>query len=212
MSALDETSQLTDAHWPWLMAAFVLDADRAFAWLARRLAEAPASDRRQVAESLGANLFNRRQHGIVVSRPDYTRPGFLRRFLPWLIENVRPEDDVDHDGPYSPGRRDDAERLRSVLVEQPSSAAAAAVTRADGCVPSTSPGIVERSMPVAASIASDHSRRATSSHSVPEASDMSLHFLPVKLQADVILRQQHARARGRTPPAHARGPRGALAP
>jgi hypothetical protein len=118
MSALEETSQLTEAHWPWLMAAFVRDADRAFSWLAQRLAEVPAGDRRQIAESLGANLLNRRQHGIVVSRPDYIRPGFLRRFLPWLIENVRPEDDVDHDGPYSPGMRDDAERLRSVLVEQ----------------------------------------------------------------------------------------------
>jgi hypothetical protein len=128
-SALDDTPLLSEAHWPWLMAAFMLDADSAFDWLVRRLGDKPSSERRQVAESLGASLLNRRQHGIVVSQPDYMRPRLLRRFLPWLIEHVRPEDDIEHDGIYSPGMRDDAERMRSVLVEQlasdPSAQAAA---------------------------------------------------------------------------------------
>ena len=118
MSALDGTAHWAEDRWPWLLAAFMLDANRAFDWLSQRLGEAPAGERRQIAESLGANLLNPRQRGIVVRQPDYMRPRFLRHFLPWLIQQVRPEDDVPHDGPYSPGARDDAERFRSVLVEQ----------------------------------------------------------------------------------------------
>lgn len=132
MSALDETPQWAEDHWPWLMAAFMLDANRAFDWLSQRLRDAPAGERGQIAESLGANLINRRQRGILVSQPDYMRPRLLRRFLPWLLQHVRPEDDVDHDGPYAPGARDDAEHLRSVLVEQlandPSAEAAEVLT------------------------------------------------------------------------------------
>ena len=47
-------------------------------------------------------------------------------------------------------------------------------------LPSARAGMCERVSPVAASMASDQSRRATSSQSVPAASDMSLTLAPVR--------------------------------
>ncbi|VWB37727.1 hypothetical protein BME24068_01663 [Burkholderia metallica] len=63
--------------------------------------------------------------------------------------------------------------------DSPSWRAMSARSVPDGALPSTMRGIWSRVIPHAASSASDQSRRATSSHSVPAASDGSDTFAPV---------------------------------
>ena len=67
-----------------------------------------------------------------------------------------------------------------VLVEgMPHRRASAGDRLADGAEPSTRRGMCARSSPVAASISSDQHRFATSSHRVPEASDISATCSPL---------------------------------
>jgi hypothetical protein len=116
MVALEGVSTLTEVQWPWLIAAMTLDADRAFAWLKDYAKAMSFAERRRLAESLCAGLLNRRSRNSVNLSSDYLRARFLRHFLPWVMEHVRPEDDVPHDGVYTPGARDDAEDFRRVLT------------------------------------------------------------------------------------------------
>jgi hypothetical protein len=116
MAALDRVSTMTEAQWPWLAVAIRLDANRAFAWVKDHTLAMSFAKRRHLAESLCASLYNRRSRETAHASPDYLRASFLRHFLPWVMEHVRPEDDVSHDGVYTPGARDDAEDFRRVLT------------------------------------------------------------------------------------------------
>ena len=60
-------------------------------------------------------LFGDRQDAINLADPAFTPP-LLLRLLRLAYRHVRPEDDVKHDGVYSPDSRDHAERARGEIV------------------------------------------------------------------------------------------------
>lgn len=66
---------------------------------------------------LCAALANRHQRSISTNNPDFWRPKFLLRFIPWVFRYVRPENDPVHEGAYSPTAHDDAARFRPQLIE-----------------------------------------------------------------------------------------------
>ncbi|PIE21831.1 MAG: hypothetical protein CSA62_15510 [Planctomycetota bacterium] len=44
------------------------------------------------------------------------QPDVLKRLIPLVYEHIKPVDDIDHEGVFSPGPRDHAQRIRSQLV------------------------------------------------------------------------------------------------
>ncbi len=60
-------------------------------------------------------LFGDRHDAINLKTPAFT-PQLLLRLLRLSYEHVRPTDDVEHEGPYSPDTRDHAERARNEIV------------------------------------------------------------------------------------------------
>lgn len=113
---LSESTSTDVAAWTWLTVLMQFDADAAFATVEawQRRANSDASG---IAATLCAALANRRDGGLGIDQPDYQRPVFLLRFIPWVYEYVRPEEDPVHEGVYSPGPRDDAVDFRRGLVE-----------------------------------------------------------------------------------------------
>ena len=112
---LSESTSTDVAAWNWLSVLMQFDADVAFAtvevWQTR-----PESDAIDIAVTLCATLANRRDSDLGIDESDYRRPGFLLRFIPWVFEHIRPEDDPVHEGVYSPGARDDAADFRRRLI------------------------------------------------------------------------------------------------
>ena len=60
-------------------------------------------------------LFGDRHDAINLKTPAFT-PQLLLRLLRLAYQHVRPVDDVEHEGPYSPDTRDNAERARNEIV------------------------------------------------------------------------------------------------
>lgn len=48
--------------------------------------------------------------------PARQQPDVLNRLIPLVYEHIKPVDDIDHEGVFSPGLRDHAQRIRSHLV------------------------------------------------------------------------------------------------
>lgn len=103
--------------WTWLIVLMQIDADAAFEILEHWVDGQVRKTASEAAVRLCAALANRHQRSISTSKPDYLRPAFLARFIPWMYRYVRPEDDPVHDGAYSPTSHDDAARFRPQLVE-----------------------------------------------------------------------------------------------
>ncbi len=72
-------------------------------------------DRNSEAVTWFSTLFGDRHDGINLSDPQFT-PELLLRLLRQSYTQVRPADDVQHDGVYSPDVRDHAERARNALM------------------------------------------------------------------------------------------------
>ncbi len=114
---LGETTASDQAAWVWLIALMQFDADAGFDILeqwANDLAPDATSD---LATRLCASLANRHQRSISINNPDFWRPKFLLRFIPWVFQHVQPENDPVHEGAYSPTPHDDAARFRPQLIE-----------------------------------------------------------------------------------------------
>lgn len=65
--------------------------------------------------TLFGSFFGGRHGGVNLADPQFTPP-ILLRLLRLSHRHVRPEDDVKHQGAYSPDDRDHAERLRDAIV------------------------------------------------------------------------------------------------
>jgi hypothetical protein len=110
------TPSMLEPDWPWLVCLFLTDADSAFNWVELRFVMLGAAQRDGMAESLCAHLLDDFRGGLSCSDPDFQRPAFLRRFIPWVHQYVRLADDAVHEGSYSPDARDNAERFRGSLL------------------------------------------------------------------------------------------------
>ena len=100
---------------PWLLALLHLNPAAGVEMLERRLDGAEVSKMGPGAQLLGA-LFDRdRGLGIDLGGPGFT-PNFLLRLLRLAYTHVRHEDDERHEGSYSPGARDHAERARNAIL------------------------------------------------------------------------------------------------
>lgn len=118
LAALQDRNGIDEGAWPWLICLFMLDADRGIESFKQRCQQLESKDRRQACEALCANLSNRLDRGLSVDHPDYLRPAFLCHFIPWVHGYIRDEDDIEHDGVYSPNTRDNAQDFRQTLWSQ----------------------------------------------------------------------------------------------
>ncbi len=114
---LAEGVHTDEGPWVWLTILIQLDADAAFDILERWVENLAPEKASEIGVRLCAALAGRRDRGITINEPDYLRPGFLVRFIPWVFRYVRPENDPVHDGAYTPTPHDDAAHFRPQLVE-----------------------------------------------------------------------------------------------
>ena len=114
---LGETTASDQAAWVWLIALMQFDADAGFDIIEKWTNDLAPDAISDMAVRLCASLANRHQRSISINNPDFLRPKFLLRFIPWVFRYVRPENDPDHEGAYSPTAHDDAARFRPQLIE-----------------------------------------------------------------------------------------------
>ncbi len=100
----------------WLAVLLRLEPAAGVAALERILARIPVSPDSTALDWFG-QLFGERRRGTLIdlSQPGFT-PGLLLRLTRRAYIHVRPMDDVRHEGSYSPGRRDHAERGRGTIL------------------------------------------------------------------------------------------------
>ena len=93
-----------------------LDPERGVATLEAELENAPVSARGRGVAWI-STLFGRdsRRPSINLRRPEYG-PALLLRLVRLAYQHVRPDDDAQHEGSYSPDERDHAEQGRNALV------------------------------------------------------------------------------------------------
>ena len=114
---LGETTVSDQAAWVWIIVLMQFDADAGFDILKQWTNDLAPDAVSDVAVRLCASLANRHQRSISINNPDFWRPKFLLRFIPWVFQHVQPENDPVHEGAYSPTGRDDAARFRPQLIE-----------------------------------------------------------------------------------------------
>ena len=68
----------------------------------------------RICLSLQGDRFDRAN---LISNPDYHRTKSLRLLIPLVFEHVKPEDDQEHVGGYTPTPRDDAQDFRGRLLD-----------------------------------------------------------------------------------------------
>lgn len=102
----------------WLVCLFLTDADAALDMVERLFATLTADTQRKKAEVLCALLSGKQNEGLTCQMPDFERPTFLKRFIPWMYQLVRQTDDILHEGVYSPDTRDRAQDFRNSLLSR----------------------------------------------------------------------------------------------
>jgi hypothetical protein len=112
---LDGVDSIGESDWPWLICLFLTDADQALNIVERIFSTLDASRRDEMAIALCANLSGDSRGGLSCVVPDFERPAFLRRLIPWVYRYVRPTEDAVHDGVFSPDSRDNAATFRGGL-------------------------------------------------------------------------------------------------
>ncbi|MGA7451751.1 MAG: hypothetical protein WBW73_10940, partial [Rhodoplanes sp.] len=100
----------------WRPVLMQLDPERGVATLEAELENAPVSARGRGVAWI-STLFGRdsRRPSIDLRRPEYG-PALLLRLVRLAYQHVRPDDDAQHEGSYSPDERDHAEQGRNALV------------------------------------------------------------------------------------------------
>jgi len=100
----------------YLALMLVLDINRTIDDLASWIESANGADRQARAEATLAFLFDR--HDPVVSGAlDFATVPSLEKLLRFAYFYVRPEQDIRHEGVFSPGLRDNAESARSLILK-----------------------------------------------------------------------------------------------
>lgn len=99
----------------WLPALMRLDASRGVDALENRIGHiTPAQYSEGV--SLFSKIFYESRNGLNFNDAEQFTPDLLLRLLKLSYQHVRPGDDVQHDGVFSPDSRDNAERIRNAVL------------------------------------------------------------------------------------------------
>ena len=105
----------------WLSALFCLDAERALNIMEAWVNNGTRQDGEQRVSLILTHLWGR-TFGVDSSSfkseyCDYMQPDLLVRLLEMVHSHIRPEEDIEHDGVYSPGPRDKAQEGRGHLLK-----------------------------------------------------------------------------------------------
>lgn len=116
LARLAGTTLIGEKVSPWLSCLFLLDADQGFDLLEQRFEPLSGVQRDALCQALCAQLHGDFLWPRSEPRPDYERPAFLRRFIPWVYRHVRVAEDAALEGVADSNDRDDAELFRSSLI------------------------------------------------------------------------------------------------
>ncbi|MDD2466881.1 MAG: hypothetical protein PHI97_23040 [Desulfobulbus sp.] len=98
----------------WLPTLMRIDPELGIAALEDRIRTIEPGERSEAVTWFSV-LFSDRYDAINLRDAAFT-PALLLRLLRLGYHHVRPDDDIEHEGSYSPGIRDDAERARNEIV------------------------------------------------------------------------------------------------
>lgn len=101
----------------WLTVWMATDAAAALDAIEGIINAAPATADDFVIR-LASCLLGREGGGVGLRTPDVFDPNMMERLLPLLYRHIRPQDDIEHEGVYSPSARDHAQRLRDAVVSR----------------------------------------------------------------------------------------------
>ncbi|CAE6715017.1 hypothetical protein R75777_01306 [Paraburkholderia nemoris] len=104
----------TEFNFLWLATLMRIDAELGVAELERRLLDVEPGPRSEAVTWFSV-LFGDRHDAINLRLATFT-PHLLLRLLRLSYRHVRPDDDIHHEGSYSPDGRDHAERARNEIV------------------------------------------------------------------------------------------------
>lgn len=101
----------------WLRGLFLFDTVQGVEVLDEMLAATPDAERGTRAVDIIAALFNDRGSVPIHPEDPERRAMILGRLVQACFRYVAPQDDLVHDGAYSPSARDDAERARGFVLK-----------------------------------------------------------------------------------------------
>ena len=104
-----------DYAFRYLALLFLIDPDYATGNVIRWIGQAPAGAQQKRAEKTFATLFNR-HHPVIFVALDRVSVPSLEKLLYLAYHHIRTEDDLPHEGSFTPTERDDAESARSTLI------------------------------------------------------------------------------------------------
>ena len=100
----------------WLSALFCLDAESALDIMAAWVNSGTGQDGEHRTSLIIGRLWGRNDESFESEHRDYMQLGLLVWLLEIVHSHVRPEDDIQHDGMYTPGPRDEAQSARDHLL------------------------------------------------------------------------------------------------
>lgn len=100
----------------WLAALMHVDARPAMATLQKWLGRLKSSARSEFFTRFLSAMFDSHEPGFGGVHRDFEQVDILETFVRLTYAHIRPEDDIEHDGAYSPGARDHAEDARNYLL------------------------------------------------------------------------------------------------
>ena len=123
----------------WLAALLCLNAERALDLMAPWVNAGTTQDGERRVSLIINHLWGRSAESFNSEQRSYEQLDCLSRLLEIVYSYVRPEDDIQHSGVYSPGSRDNAqdarEHLLQLLCEIPGKPACDALIRLSGSPP-----------------------------------------------------------------------------
>lgn len=110
--AVEEGPRLT-----WLVAWFCVEAEGAFAELKKWIEDAETKEEStHRAIKFCSALMSHHELRFPSEHRDFEQIAFLRKFVPFLYQQIRQEYDRNHEGSYTPDERDNAETTRSHML------------------------------------------------------------------------------------------------
>ena len=100
----------------WLSALFYLDTKSALDILETWVNSGTRQDGERRTSLIITRLWGRNDERFESEHRDYMQRGLLVRLLEIIDTHIRPEDDIRHDGVYTPGPRDEAQSARDHLL------------------------------------------------------------------------------------------------
>lgn len=100
----------------WWEAWLSVDSSGALDFLEAVVGDVTPEQAYQLVLQICHRLHERSETYVARPLPARQQPEVLKRLIPLVYEHIKPVDDIDHEGVFSPGPRDHAQRIRSRLV------------------------------------------------------------------------------------------------